>query len=668
MNMYEKRTVCPYDCPDCCGMIVKTDGEKIISVRGDDEHPVTKGILCRKMQHYERDIHSPHRILTPLKRIGKKGTKEAFSPISWDEAISEIGSKWRNIIASYGSEAILPYSYAGNMGMLQRNCGDAFFARLGAAHLERTICSDAKGAGISMVMGNFCDWNSSHIPSADLILLWSSNPMSNRLHVVPQIKEAKRNGAKVILIDVKKSISAPLCDDVILLKPGTDAVLLLVVMAILDEKGQVDTDFICSHTTGYDALKKDFSQWTPEKAEAVTGVPAEKIKELAHIYGTAKSPLIISGSGMSRYTNGAAAFRLLMCLPAITGAWMRGGGLSSSMGSGNFLSKDWVRRPDWSNQNIYTVNMNQLGEKLLESSHPVKSLYVYSSNPAVMTPDQQKVLRGLQREDLFLVVHDRFLTDTALYADIVLPAVFSVEQDDIFYSYGHYHMQTSWQVIAPPGEARSNWDTFRLLAQEMGFEDDYFKHSAKEMIDAFLQDKSRFHFAVTDEQIQQLKRGYAIMVPQANVSDFGTEDGKIHLNPGIPAYTPLADQKYPLRLVMGHSVWSLNSNFSYQDELMRNRGPLTIQIHPKDADARHISDGDLCCAYNDYGKITVRVAVTEDVLPGTAIAEGVYQKNYTFGDGNFSSLLSGILTDAGRASTLNTQTIEISVCCSDGGL
>lgn len=665
MNIYEKRTVCPYDCPDACGMITSTDGTKILSVRGDDKHPVTKGILCRKMRHYEQDIHSPHRILTPLKRIGEKGRPESFIPVSWEEAVTEICSRWKHLTREYGSDCILPYSYAGTMGIIQRNCGEAFFAKLGAANLKRSICSDAKGAGITSVMGNFCDWNSSRIADADLILLWSSNPSVNRLHVVPMICEARAKGAKIILVDVHQNQSARFCDEIILVKPGTDAALLLALMAELEKTGAVDTKFVEQYTTGYDDLKKEFSQWTLEKAESITGVPTGQIRKLAFLWAQAEKPMIIAGSGMSRYSNGAAAFRLLSCLPAITGAWKKGGGTSSLMGSGNFLNKNLIRRPDWIRAGTRTVNMNQLGEALLNDAQPIRSLYVYHSNPAVMTPDQQKVRKGLAREDLFLVVHDRFLTDTALFADLVLPATFSVEQDDIFSSYGHYHMQISWQVIPPAGESKSNWDVFRLLAEGMGFKDDYFKPSARELIEGFLDMGDRdspqklFQFDISREQIEQLRQGYAILVPQPDVLDIKTEDRKFHLAAKPPVYTPLADQKYPLRLVMNHSVWALNSNFSYRNELMEKRGPLTLRISPEDAAERQIPDGELCTAYNDYGKITALIKVSETIPRGTVIAEGVYQKAYTFGDGNFSSLLSPILTDDGEASTLNTQSVDI---------
>lgn len=663
-STYEKRTVCPFDCPDSCGMIAKTDGSRIISVKGDKQHPVTKGFLCRKMHHFELDIHSPQRISTPLKRVGDKGKSESFVPISWEEAIEKISAKWKDLINIYGSECILPYSYAGNMGIVQRNCGEAFFARLGAADLKRTICSSARGAGVSMVMGKLFDWQSNYLPTADLIILWGSNPKVNRLHITPELIKAKRAGARIVLIDTYRSISASLCDDVLLIRPGTDGALLLALMHMIEQNGFVDMDFIENFTTGYEDLKKEFEKWTLKKAHEITGIAEEDIKELALQYGTAKKPMIVAGSGMSRYTNGASSFRLLMCLPAIAGAWRRGGGTCSFMGSSNYYNTTAIKRPDWKKQGIRSVNMNQLGDALLNQEHKIRSLYVYHSNPAVMTPDQQCVLRGLEREDLFLIVHDRYLTDTALYADIVLPATFSVEQDDIYSSYGYYHTQVSWQIIPPVGEAKSNWDTFVLLADAMGFTDDYFRQTAGEFVKKIINDRTILTAKLSREQIERLEQGYAVMFKQPDVLDIQTSDGKIHLSdrdffPETPAYIPLADERYPLRLVMVHSAWSLNSNFSYREDLMRQRGPLRLRINPADAGLRGIKQDSICRAFNDYGSVTVQAWVTNETPKGTVIAEGVFQKAYTFKDGNFSSLLSQELTDQGEASTLNTQTVEL---------
>lgn len=662
MKTYEKRGVCPYDCPDACGFVTATDGTSIFSVKGDPDHPITQGFLCRKMNHYEQDIHSPHRLLTPLVRVGAKGNPDAFAPISWEEAIAIIGTKWREIIQTHGADSILPYSYAGTMGMLQRNCGHAFFHRLGAANLERTICCSAKDAGFIRTMGNAIDWGAPSLADADVILLWGSNPKSNQLHVVPFLKKAKEQGAKIILIDVYQNASADLCDEVLILRPGTDTALILALMNELDQNHLIDYNFVNEYTTGFDSLQALYRNWSPERAEKVTGIPSKQIKQLAKLYGTAKKSMIFTGNGMARYSNSSGAFQLLYSLPALTGAWTKGGGMNGSVGSGEFFCKDCITHPEWQNPNARTINMNQLGMALNDTEHPIYSLYVYHSNPAVMTQNQQKVCKGLARDDLFTVVHDRFLTDTALYADIILPATFSVEQDDMFSSYGHYHIQVSWKIINPPGECKSNWDTFQLLAKEMGFEDTFFQISAEDFILQRLKNyktEAFFLAPVTEKQICDLKEGKAILLEQPDVMDFQTEDKKLHLKPMIEDCVPLKDHLYPLRLVMVHSPWTLNSNFSYRQQLVEKRGPLTLRIHPEDALARQIADGEICQAYNSYGKITVQVICDSGLLTGTVIAEGVYQKDLTFGDGNFNSLTGEELTDGGKASPFNTYTIEI---------
>ena len=662
MKTYEKRGVCPYDCPDACGFVTATDGTSIFSVKGDPDHPITQGFLCRKMNHYEQDIHSPHRLLTPLVRVGAKGNPDAFAPISWEEAIAIIGTKWREIIQTHGADSILPYSYAGTMGMLQRNCGHAFFHRLGAANLERTICCSAKDAGFIRTMGNAIDWGAPSLADADVILLWGSNPKSNQLHVVPFLKKAKEQGAKIILIDVYQNASADLCDEVLILRPGTDTALILALMNELDQNHLIDYNFVNEYTTGFDSLQALYRNWSPERAEKVTGIPSKQIKQLAKLYGTAKKSMIFTGNGMARYSNSSGAFQLLYSLPALTGAWTKGGGMNGSVGSGEFFCKDCITHPEWQNPNARTINMNQLGMALNDTEHPIYSLYVYHSNPAVMTQNQQKVCKGLARDDLFTVVHDRFLTDTALYADIILPATFSVEQDDMFSSYGHYHIQVSWKIINPPGECKSNWDTFQLLAKEMGFEDTFFQISAEDFILQRLKNyktEAFFMAPVTEKQICDLKEGKAILLEQPDVMDFQTEDKKLHLKPMIEDCVPLKDHLYPLRLVMVHSPWTLNSNFSYRQQLVEKRGPLTLRIHPEDALARQIADGEICQAYNSYGKITVQVICDSGLLTGTVIAEGVYQKDLTFGDGNFNSLTGEELTDGGKASPFNTYTIEI---------
>lgn len=664
MEIKKCRTVCPYDCPDSCGIIAETDGIKILGVHGDSEHPVTKGFLCRKMQNYEKDINSPHRILKPLKRTGNKGSGE-FKEITWDEAISEICTKWKDIMKDYGSSAILPYSYAGTMGLVQRNCGEAFFARLGASNLIRTICSSAKGAGYSMVLGSSQDYDPSHLVNSDYIVLWGSNPKVNRIHIMPYLNEAKKNGAKIVFVETYNNVSISIGDDVLLIKPGTDSLFILAMLNYLDENKLIDKDFIEKYTSGYEMLKENFKKYSVEDVCKVTGIDKDKFTEFCREYATAKKPMILAGSGMSRHTNGAEAVRLLVCLPAVIGAWVRGGGTAGFSGAGAALDVSLVKRPDFIDKSIRSINMNQLGNALLDIENPpIKSFYVYNSNPAVMTPDQSRVLKGLEREDLFTVVHDRYLTDTAKYADIILPAVFSVEQDDVSYAYGHYHIQRSLKVVEPQGESKSNWDTFRILAKGMGFEDEYFNKTEREMVEEIINKPNKLRDMLSDEDKERFINGYGVKLPQPDVMKFKTKDGKIDFynpsaKPPVPDYNESKDNKYPMRLVMVHCIHSLNSNFSYREELMENRGKISLKISKQDAEKRNIENGMLIRAFNDYGSITVSACVTDEVPEGTAIADGVFQKKFTYGDGNFSSLLSEELTDAGEASTLNAGTVEI---------
>lgn len=664
MAIRKSRTVCPYDCPDSCGIVVETDGSKILGVRGDKEHPVTKGFLCRKMQGYEKDVNSTQRILRPLKRVGKKGCGE-FKEISWDEAVDEICTKWKRIINEFGTEAILPYSYAGTMGVVQRNCGEAFFARLGASNLKRTICSSAKGAGHSMVMGSSLDYDSSYLVNSDYIVLWGSNPKVNRLHIMPYINEAKKKGAKIVFVETHKNVSLSIDDEILLVKPGTDSLLILAMMNYLDENALIDKKFIDKYTTGYGMLRESFKKYSVDYACEITGVDKDKFITFCNEFAKAEKPMILAGTGMARYTNGAEAIRVLNCLPAVIGAWSRGGGTAGFGGAAGAFDMAIVKRPDYINKNLRSINMNQLGNALLCAENPpIKSFYVYNSNPAVMTPDQQKVLKGLEREDLFTVVHDRYLTDTAMLADIVLPATFSVEQEDVTYAYGHYHIQRSIKAVEPQGEAKSNWDTFSILAKKMGFEEDYFNKTEKEIVDEIIEKPNKWRNMLSDEEKEKFMNGYGVKLSQPDVTQFKTKDSKIDfynpdVNPTVPNYNESKDNKYPLRLVMVHCIHSLNSNFSYRDELMENRGPISLKISIKDAEKRNIENGMLIRAFNDYGSITVKACVTEDVPYGTAIAEGVFQKKFTYGNGNFCSLLSEELTDAGEASTLNANTVEI---------
>lgn len=423
-----KPSVCPYDCPDCCGLLITVEDGKAVCVAGDPEHAFTRGTLCPKMAHYERTVHSAKRIMTPLKRVGQKG-EGRFSPIGWDEAIEEIARRWHGIIKEYGAEAILPYSYAGTMGTIGYSAGHALFYALGATSLDRTICAPAKSRGYRDVMGATLPTAPQEAQHSDMIVLWSISMLATDIHFRHDIEMARKRGAKVYCIDTYRTKTADYADAFLCPRPGTDGALALAILHVLVQDDLADRAFLKEYVQGADELEqKVLPHYTLEAAAAITGVPAAAIRAFAHAYGNARAPFIRLGSGQSRYTNGAMTSRLITCLPAFVGAYAKkGGGLLTSASGSHAFDKNIIRRPDLEQRGVRHINMCELGRALNDPdlTPPIKALYIYSSNPACTAPDQNQVLRGLQREDLFTVVHERFLTDTTRYADIVLPATTS---------------------------------------------------------------------------------------------------------------------------------------------------------------------------------------------------------------------------------------------------
>ncbi len=676
----EYRSVCPYDCPDSCGLIVTAEDGKIIKTAGDPQHPRTRGYLCRKMQHYEEMINSKERILTPLRRTGEKGGG-SFARISWEEALEEIAEKWKGIIADYGPEAILPYSYAGVEGVVQRNCGEAFFHYMGASRLVRTICASGKGAGWEAVMGKSCGMDAAGLADCDLILVWSCNAAATRLHDLPYLKEAKKRGARIVLLETYETPAASYCTDVRLVKPGSDGALALAMLQVMEEERLTDQKFIREHVEGYDRLKKTLPGCRPEWASGITGLSAGEIRELACWYGKAKRPGILLGSGLSRYGNGAMSVRCICALPAVTGAWEKGGGICGCNASAGWVDGTEVKRPDFDKGPARRINMNQLAMALavtdgpsfngadLSSSKdkrmlPVKSLYVYAANPANVTSNQAGVLKGLLREDLFTVVHERFMTDTARYADIILPAAFSTEQYDIFTPYGYNGIQYAKKVTEPAGECRSNWDTFCLLAKAMGYEDPYFKQSEEECCLHLLNHAFGQQGQLTEEEYHRLLEGYGIVKPLPKTKDYATGSGKIELfredlKEPLLAYCPPHGGTYPLKLVAAPSVYTLNSTFTNVPRMVKGRGRMTLLMNPADAGKRQLQEGELVMCRNDVGEASFYLEVTERVKEGTVIAEGVYTAAQSPGGFNVNALMAERLSDLGEATTMNDNTVEV---------
>lgn len=658
------RSACPYDCPDTCGLLIHVDEGKAVKVEGDPEHPFTRGTLCPKMNHYERTVHSPRRIETPLLRTGPKGSGE-FTAISWDEAVAHIQQQWQEIIAQYGAEAILPYSYAGSMGQIQRNAGHPFFYSLGASQLERTICSPAKGVGYSAVMGSTMAPHPSEIQDSDFIILWGIHALATSIHSLHDIKIARERGAKVWLIDTYQTGTAQVADETVVIQPGTDGALALGMMHIIARDNLVDQDFIATSVLGYEELAAQIlPDYSPEAVSKITGIAAAVIEEMARLYASARAPFITLGSGMSRYGNGAMTIRTITCLPALVGAWAKkGGGLLASISTGSAFDSSRVTREDFQERPTRSINMNQIGEALNElTDPPIKSLYVYVSNPAIVAPDQNRVLQGLSREDLFTVVHERFMTDTALYADIVLPATTSLEHSDIYRAYGHYCMQRVRAVIEPVGQAKSNWEVFCLLAAAMGIGNPFFKQTADELIDSILANPSPW---LDGAAIDKLLAGLPmeLPLPEGYKTKFNTPSGKIEIlntrkKEALPRYTQPYGDPADFWLINSPDIRLLNSSFNERADLTQNNKML-LQMNAADAARLSLQDGQLVIAYNERGEVAYQLKVTDKVPAGVVVAEGVWWLEHTISRRSSNTLTAQRLTDSGKGSTFYDVKVNI---------
>ena len=639
--MKEYKSVCPYDCPDACGLILTVDDNKVTKVRGNKEHAFTRGILCPKMAHYERVIHSPKRLMTPLRRIGKKGIgPDQFTPISWDEALERIVENFNHTINTYGSESILRYSYAGTMGAVNSPAADYFFRCIGATSQDRGICSPAKQAAFKSVYGDTVAIKPQEAQHSDLIILWSLNATATDVHILHDVNVAKRNGAFVWIIDTHKTYTYDQGTHHVYVKPGSDGALALGMIHIIHRDGLEDTTFIQAYVQGYDELVRDvLPTFTPEYVSSICGVPVEIIEELAHAYAKAKAPFIRLGSGVSRYGNGAMSCRCINALPAVVGAWQHlGGGLLSSSSSSQYFNKSFMQQPNTPTPSKRMMPMILLGDLLtnpkallehgLEDTSggvPVHSLYIFSSNPAITAPNQNLVRQGLMRNDLFTVVHERFFTDTCAYADIILPATSSAESDDIFNSYGHYTIATSYQAIPPVGESKSNWQVISELAQRMGLDDSFFAMTERELIEHMVRNSSKLS---QDEQ-DAILRGDLVEValPDNYKMDFKTPSGKIEiLNPreSIPLITytePYGDDE-PFWLIIGNDIRILDSSFcelEFDDsELMK------LRMHPDDAALYNINNSDAVEIYNNRGAVRIKVYLDDTVQRGTLVTLGVW--------------------------------------------
>lgn len=681
------RAACPHDCPDTCAMLVTVEDGRAVRVAGDPEHPVTRGFLCTKVNNYETRTHSPDRIETPLRRTGAKGAngEGKFERISWDEALDEISSRFRALAESReGAETILPYSYSGTLGLVQAQSMDRrFFHRLGASQLDRTICASAGGEGFASVIGAKIGTDPERFGEAKLILLWGTNTLTSNVHLWPLILEAKKNGARVIAIDPRRTRTADQCDEHIAILPGTDAALALSIMHVIFAEGLEDRDYLERYTIGADDLRARAREYPPERAAKICGIEAATIERLAREYATVRPAAIRINYGMQRHAGGANAVRAVACLPAVTGAWRDAAGGVLLSTSGMFpLNFDALERPDlMPDPAPRTVNMTTLGDALTTlDDPPVRALYVYCSNPAAVAPEQRKVLAGLRREDLFTVVHEIFMTDTCDYADIILPATTQLEQFDLHKAYGHFYLVLNEPAIAPLHEAKCNTEVFRLLAARMNFTDECFNDSDETIAQQSLSSDHPSLRGITLEGLRE--RGWMRLnvaedfAPFAE-GNFPTRSGKCELCnedlekqnlPAVPDFVPPRESRhsapelarqFPLALISPASHAFLNSTFANLPKHLKQEARPFIEINPADAEARGIHDGDRVRAFNRRGACELVAAVTTRAREGVVVSPSVWWNKLSPGGTNINQLSSQRLTDMGRGATFYDALIEV---------
>jgi anaerobic selenocysteine-containing dehydrogenase len=581
-------------------------------------------------------IYDPKRLQQPLKRIGPKG-EGSFEPIGWEEAIAMITSRWKELIATQGAESILPYSFYGNMGRLNAEAMDMrFFHRLGASRLERTICSTAGSQGYNYTMGSNYGTDPEDTIHAKLFIMWGINALSTNMHQVVLAEKARKNGAYIVVIDVHKNQTGRWGDWFIPILPGTDTALALGLMHIMFAENMVDTAFLQRYTVGHEELRTHVVQYDPITVSSITGVPVDDIYKLAKLYGQTTPSFIRIGNGLQHHDNGGMCVRTISCLPALAGQWLvRGGG--AIKGNSSFLefNQQALQRPDLlQNKQVRMINMNVIGNALLELDPPVRSMYVYNSNPVLVAPEGNKVRRGLAREDLFTVVHDLFLTETALYADLVLPATSSFENEDFYTSYWHHYIQIQQPIIEKHGESKSNVEVFRLLAKGMGYEEPLFDDSEEEMIRQALAHPQNTYLEGIDYETLVDKQYMKARKKLFFLDNLSTPSGKIELYskamdsagyPPLPTYVPLVEEgDFPFLFVPGPNHNFLNSTFAHNTKHIEMEKMLRLYMNSADALTACIEDGDTVRIWNDRGECELVVSVGDTVLPGVVVTQGLW--------------------------------------------
>jgi anaerobic selenocysteine-containing dehydrogenase len=688
-------SVCPHDCPSACSLVVKTEQGRLVEVTGNPDHPFTQGVICGKVRAYAERVHSPLRVTQPLRRVGAKGGGGSgvagspssmgageFAPISWPEAIEIIATRWRRIIAESGAEAILPFSYAGTMGQVQYFAGHPLFHALGASRLHRTICVETAYAGWRATLGAVTGNDSNQMVGSDLVVLWGINAAYSSINVMTLVKQARAAGAYVVCLDPYRTPTAEQADEHLMVRPGTDGALALAMMHVLIAENLLDHGYIARATLGFEKLAAHVRELTPAWASRITGLSAETITSFARRYGATRRAFIRIGIGLSRHDNGGMTCRTLACLPALTGAYAdpHGGALLSSTQAFSFDFNVLERADLMPRQAPRSINMIQLGQALTDPAltPPVRALYVYNSNPAAICPNQSVVLKGLAREDLFTVVHEQVLTDTAHYADLVLPATTSMEHLDLYRSFGQLTLQLAKPVLPPQGEARSNWTVFRELSRALGVATEHYAKTEEALIREFLARGGAPNRDITYEQLE--RDGWArVHVPSPYLpfaNGAATPSGKVEFYaesllrrglPALPTWTPLAEgpaneglaARYPLQCIVPPNRFFLNSSFSQSALLRRRQQAPRVMMAAADAARRGLADGDRARVFNDRGSALFAVQVTEATQPGVVVIEGIWWHRFHPGDRNVNVLTSDRVADMGGGPAFHSNLVEV---------
>ena len=693
---------CPHDCPDTCSMVFHVKNEKLIAVTGNTEHPMTRGGLCVKLKDYEKRHYHPDRLLYPMKRIGSKGSKQ-FQRITWDEALDTIVSKWQGIMASDGPQAIMPVSYLGNQGLVHGlNGGDAFFNRMGATVCERTFCGEGSCTAWLLTVGPTAGVDPESFIHSKYIVVWASNSVSTNLHHWHIVHEAQKKGAKVVVVDSYASRTAKEADWHISPKPGTDGALAMAMMHVIIEENLVDQDYVDNYTVGYKELAARAKTRTPEWAEKITGIPADDIRKFAREYATTPPAAIRIGVALERSYGGSQAIRAVTCLPALIGAWRHvGGGILQFPVWEHPYRFDVISRPDLIPEGTQVANILQLGRVLtgeIKLKTPIKSLMVWNTNPVTQSPETDKIIKGLEREDLFTIVADHFISDTAAYADIVLPAAMGAEMEDMILSWGHLYLTYNAKCIDPPGEALPNNEIFRRLAKRLGFEEDNFKWSDSECLENYVAWDAPacdgYDLAYMREHgFAKLKVGTKDDRAPHKQGNFPTPTGKCMLmvegaknfvagpfrqmyegfQPGedldpLPDYVanresadsnPALAKKYPLNIISPKSHGFLNSCYANMAEKIKGQGEQFVMIHPADAEMRGIKEGAKVKVFNDRGAFEGDARITKDVNPGIVVATLGYWRQLN--NGTVNCISSAEFGDMGHSTTFSDNLVEVAL-------